>query len=69
MDYLPATLIMSHRSMSLEALSALPDAPVVAHVEQVRRLRRTRTAAAAVLYRLGDVLAPPRPACGSRTLG
>jgi hypothetical protein len=69
MDYLASPLIPAHRMMSLEAFSALPDAPVVPHVEPVRPLRRTRYAAAAVLYRLGDVMTPLRPARGSRTLG
>ena len=69
MDYLPFALIMSSRFMSAEAFSALPDAPVVAHVEPVPRVRRTRAATAAVLHRLGDVVAPPRPARSSRSLG
>jgi len=58
MDHLATALIMSHRFMSAEAFSALPDAPVVAHVEPVRGVRRTRAAAAAVLHRLGEVVAP-----------
>ena len=62
MDHLPFALIMSSRMTSLEAFSALPDAPVVAHVEPVPRVRRTRAATAAVLRGLGDVVAPPRPA-------
>jgi len=69
MDNLPLATIMAHRHTSGEAFSALPNAPVVAHVEPSRPLRRTRTAAAATLYRLGDLVAPPRPARGFRTLG
>ena len=61
MDPLAATLLMSHRLMSAEVFSALPDAPVVAHVERVPRVRRTRAATAAVLHWLGEVVAPPRP--------
>lgn len=69
MDNLPLALIMSHRNTSGEAFSALPNAPVVAHVEPSRPLRRARTATAAGLYRLGDLVAPPRLARGFRTLG
>jgi hypothetical protein len=43
-----------------EALSALPDAPVVP--EPVARWARSRRAAAAVLHRVADVVAPdPAP--------
>ena len=69
MDNLPLAMIMSHRNTSGEAFSALPDAPVVEHTEPTRPLRRARTATAAGLYRLGDLVAPPRPACGFQTLG
>jgi hypothetical protein len=69
MDNLPTALILSHRMMSLEAFSALPDAPVVAYVEPVPPVHRSRAAAAALLHRLGDAMAPARPARGSRTLG
>ena len=66
MDQLAAALIMSHRFMSAEMFSALPDAPVVAHVERVARVRRTRAATAAVLHWLGDMVAPPRPFAAPR---
>ena len=69
MENLPLAMIMSHRKTSGEAFSALPNAPVVEHVEPSRPLRRARTATAASLYRLGDLVAPPRPARGFRTLG
>ncbi len=74
MDSLAAALVLSQRlmaerRMSLEAFSALPDAPVVPYVEPAPRVRRTRAATAAVLHRLGDVVAPPRPARESRSLG
>jgi hypothetical protein len=69
MDYLQTTHILSRWMDGSEALSALPDAPVVAYVEPVAPLRRSRAVAAAVLYRLGDVMAPARPARSSRSLG
>jgi hypothetical protein len=69
MDHLTVTQILSCRRTDLEAFSALPDAPVVPHVEPAARARRTRSATAAVLHRLGDVVAPPRHAHGSRSLG
>jgi len=61
MDSLPIALIRSARLMDLEAYSARPDAPVVPDHEPAHPVRRTRTAAAATLYRLGDLLAPARP--------
>jgi hypothetical protein len=69
MNSLPLATIMSHRHTSGEAFSALPNAPVVEHVEPSRPLRRARTAAAATLYRLGDLVAPRHPARSLRTLG
>jgi hypothetical protein len=69
MDSLPIALIRSDRLMARDAYSARPDAPVVPHVERVRPVRRTRSATAAVLYRLADLMAPARPASGHRTLG
>jgi hypothetical protein len=54
---------------NLEAFSALPDAPVVPHVEPAPRARRARSVTASVLHRLGDVVAPSGPARGSRVLG
>ena len=69
MTSLPLATIMAHRNTTGEAFSALPNAPVVPHVEPARPLSRVRTAAAAALYRLGDRVAPPRPVRGFRTLG
>jgi hypothetical protein len=69
MNSLPLATIIAHRNTMGEAFSALPGAPVVAHAEPTRPLRRARLATAATLYRLGDLVAPPRPARGFRTLG
>ena len=44
-----------------EARSALPDAPVVPHVQKVPVAPRTRKAVASGLRHLADVVAPPRP--------
>jgi hypothetical protein len=44
-----------------EARSALPDAPVVPHVEKVPVAPRTRKMLASGLRQLADVVAPPRP--------
>jgi len=44
-----------------EARSALPDAPVVPHVEKVPVAPRTRKTLASGLRHLADVVAPPRP--------
>jgi len=44
-----------------EARSALPDAPVVPHVDKVPVAPRTRKAVASGLRHLADVVAPPRP--------
>jgi len=44
-----------------EARSALPDAPVVPHVEKVPVAPRTRKVVASGLRYLADVVAPPRP--------
>ena len=60
MEYLPYAMVMSHRIGSLDAFSALPDAPVVAHLERPSAVRRTRSVAAAAVYRLGDRLSPAR---------
>jgi hypothetical protein len=69
MVYLPITQSLSAWLDGSEALSALPDAPVVPYVERVPHLRRTRAASAAVLYWLGDVMARARPARSPWTLG
>jgi hypothetical protein len=44
-----------------EARSALPDAPVVPHVDRVPLAPRTRKALAGGLRHLADVVAPSRP--------
>jgi hypothetical protein len=61
MDLLQMAFIGSQRANGQEARSALPGAPVVAHVERVPMTRRSRAAVADGLRRLADVLAP-RPA-------
>lgn len=69
MNSLPIALIVWHRNTGGEAFSALPNAPVIEDVERVRRSTRPRAAAAGVLYRLGDAVAPQRPVRSFRTLG
>ena len=69
MDSLPIAMIRSQQLMNREALSALPDAPVVPYVEPAHPVRRTRVAADAALYRLGDLLAPARPVRETSSLG
>jgi len=49
-----------------EARSALPDAPVVPHVDRVPVAPRTRKVLAGGLRHLADVLAPPRPVTHAR---
>jgi hypothetical protein len=44
-----------------EARSALPDAPVVPHVETVPAAPRTRKAVASGLRHLAELVAPSRP--------
>jgi hypothetical protein len=44
-----------------EALSALPDAPVVAYVEEVPVFRGAREGAAGALRHLADLVAPRHP--------
>jgi hypothetical protein len=57
----PIALILASRLAHEEARSALPDAPVVAHVDKVSLVQRGRTAAASGLRRAADVVAPARP--------
>jgi hypothetical protein len=57
---MPIALIIA-RQISAEARSALPNAPVVPHVERAPMLTRTRKAVAGGLRGLADVVAPPRP--------
>jgi len=58
---LPIALILAQKGAQ-EARSALPDAPVVPHVDRVPVVPRTRKALAGGLCYLADVVAPPRPA-------
>lgn len=66
---LPTTHVLSYWFDGSELVSALPEAPVVPFVEPVPHLHRARAATAGLLYWLGDVTAPARPAHSSRTLG
>jgi hypothetical protein len=63
MDSLVVALITAQRATarsSYGAFSALPDAPIVPHVDRVRVARMRRTIAG-VLRRLADLVAPPLP--------
>jgi hypothetical protein len=66
MDMLPTAIIMTMRAMNAGARSALPDAPVIAHVERVPVARRTRDAVAGALRQLADTVAAPPPARPAR---
>ena len=57
---MPMAMIVAS-GLSQEARSALPNAPVVPHVDRVSVLPRTRKALAVVLRYLADVVAPARP--------
>ena len=58
---MPIALIIA-KQLSAEARSALPNAPVVPHVDKVPMLPRTRKAVANGLRGLADAVAPHRPA-------
>jgi hypothetical protein len=59
MDAMPIALILIQGTVQ-EAHSALPDAPVVPHVDKVPVAQRTRRAFAGGLRNLADVVGPPR---------
>jgi hypothetical protein len=61
MESMPLALILASRSANDEARSALPNAPVVPHVDKVSVVQRTRTVLAGGLRHAADVVAPPRP--------
>jgi hypothetical protein len=61
MESMPLALILASRSANDEARSALPNAPVVPHVDKVSVVQRTRTAVARGLRHAADVIAPHRP--------
>jgi hypothetical protein len=61
MDSMTIAMIMASRANAQEARSALPDAPVVPHIDTVP-VARTRRTVAGALRRLADVVAPPIPA-------
>jgi hypothetical protein len=56
---MPMALIVAS-GLSQEARSALPNAPVVAHVDRVSMFPRTRKAVAGGLRYVADVVAPAR---------
>jgi hypothetical protein len=58
MDSMSIALILSQPTTGL-AQSALPNAPVVPHVERVAVAPRTRKTIAGALRQLADVVAPP----------
>ena len=59
MESLAITAVVSNRAMTEAAHSALPDAPVVPMNDRVPARIRSRAAAAGVLHRLADAVAPP----------
>jgi hypothetical protein len=59
MEPLAIMTVLSSRAMTEGAYSALPDAPVVPMKERTPARVRSRAAAAAVLHRLADAVAPP----------
>jgi hypothetical protein len=61
MDMLQMALMANRPAWGDEAGSALPNAPVVPHLERGTRLPRARTRAARALHRLGDVVSPSVP--------
>ncbi len=61
MDTLIVGLIMHQRTDGSEALSALPNAPVVAYVDAAPA-HRTRRSLERALRHLADAIAPPPPA-------
>jgi hypothetical protein len=60
MDSMAIAMIISQRAAQ-EAGSALPNAPIVPHVDRVP-VPRTRRTVAGALRHLADVVAPPRAA-------
>jgi hypothetical protein len=61
MESMPIALILASRSANDEAHSALPNAPVVPHVDKVSVVQRTRTVVAGGLRHAANAIAPPRP--------
>ena len=58
MDSMAIAMIMASRVIAREANSALPDAPVVPHIDTVP-VARTRRSVAGALRRMADAVAPP----------
>jgi hypothetical protein len=61
MNSMPIALILASRAAHEEAGSALPNAPIVPHVDKVSVVHRSRKAVAGGLRHAADVIAPPRP--------
>jgi hypothetical protein len=61
MESMPMALILASRLANDEASSALPNAPVVPHVDKVSVVQRTRTVVARGLRDAADAIAPRRP--------
>ena len=61
MDPMMTAMFLTRTAEDDEALSALPNAPVVPHVDRVPVLPRTREAVAAGLRHLADVITPSGP--------
>ena len=58
MDNFITAALLSHSTVSSEATSALPHAPVVPHVARTRPAPRARIALAAALERASRAVAP-----------
>jgi hypothetical protein len=58
---MPIALILANLLAREEASSALPNAPVVPHVDRVSVVQRTRKVVAGGLRHAADVIAPARP--------
>jgi hypothetical protein len=61
MQSMTIALILANRLANEEARSALPNAPVVPHVDKVSVVQRTRKVVASGLRHAADVIAPARP--------
>lgn len=62
MDLLPLAMIQSNNATRNQALSALPDAPIVLPRLRKTRAFRTRSVAAHLLERAATAVAP-KPSC------
>jgi hypothetical protein len=69
MDQMQIAVMLSNPDSTDRAFSALPDAPVVPHVEPSRTSYAVRRAMASGLRRLADTTAPPVRAAAHATNG